>query len=822
MAKVKDSRAGKHRIAGWTSSIMTTAISIMVIAAGLFVARPALLGSKAPASPPAVTADLPSSILAHFNANIERPALRAANEMEAAVDRVTADVVQPWKDGWTSKNGASLASVLTPTATVSDLSAPLGSPSRSFAGIAQHKWAGVSNVDAAAAASMADKYLGQFKQVEDLGLEIDSAKVQGNTADLSVSYDLRGIDNAGQHRQDRGRMNIVCVSEGGKWKISKMAANGMESLTCAKPAFADVTQNVGLNRVNVFQRLEAIRRGGYAIALGDYDGDKNVDLFVGAWGASQLFRNNGDGTYTDVTAQAGLSDITLVKAAAFVDVRNTGTKDLVLSRFTMDQDNDVQVYTNENGRFTKVDNSLTRNNRFDKAMPMALADFNKDGYLDLYVGFPGNRDFTVTDRTPQKLTAQGMFINNHSGKFVDNTAKSGLQGRLAATLPTFPHASVAADFDGDGQMDLLVVDDRRNRSPIYRNMGNARFVDVGKNVGINNMGWGMGVAVGDYDNDGKADIYVTNVDFTAARRVAAVVKADPKQVLTGNHLYRNLGNGRFEDVTDKAGVGWAGQGSGGCAWVDYDNDGNQDLYVVNGLWSGASKKDFASTFVRNYVAAMQEPTQMQASVAASDANVPSPKDPDTTNLVMKFLASYRGADGKEQPISMGGYQRHCLFRNNGDGTFTEVGYMTGVDRLEDGYMPAIADYNKDGKVDLFLRNADPGVKEHWYSSLNLLQNNTDTSNQSLTVYLKGDGKKTNRDAVGTIVTIWTGGKKQVREVIALNGASQSEMGAFFGLGKSGKVDRMQVRWPSGKVQEFANLTPGRITIEEGAKKISSI
>jgi hypothetical protein len=166
--------------------------------------------------------------------------------------------------------------------------------------------------------------------------------------------------------------------------------------------------------------------------------------------------------------------------------------------------------------------------------------------------------------------------------------------------------------------------------------------------------------------------------------------------------------------------------------------------------------------------------------------------------------------------SLGGHQHNRLFRNNGDGSFTEVGFLEGADRIEDGYVVAPADVDGDGVQDLVLRNCDPapGVK---MATVRLLRN-TLPGATSLTVAL--EGTQSNRDGVGAVVTATVGDRRHVREVRGTNGAVQTEPVAFFGLDGAKTVDRLEVRWPSGQVSVFSGVDSGHVRLKEGARTLA--
>jgi len=377
----------------------------------------------------------------------------------------------------------------------------------------------------------------------------------------------------------------------------------------------------------------------------------------------------------------------------------------------------------------------------------------------------------------------------------------------------------------------MIADDRRGVSQVFKNDGKANFSEVAADSGLNNEAWAMGIAVGDYDNDGLPDVYYSNIDFLAAKRIDAVLNDEDIQLFHGNRLYRNLGNGKFEDVTDKSGVGWAGEAAAGAGWFDYDNDGDLDLYVLNGLWTGPGDEDLSSLFNQAYVAELLvEKTDLARAKAPLDVDAISLRNPGFNNMIIQTLTHFTGnlSDVKSKTVddvpslSLGGNQRNVLFRNNGDGSFTEIGYLAGVDTIDDGYMPAFADVDQDGKVDLLVRSCDPGTPQYQYPSLRLYKNQMAEAGNNLKITLTGDGINSNRDAVGAKITVRIGDTIMVREIDTVSGASQSEMAAFFGLGEFDKVDEVTVNWPSGKVSTYQNVVAGAMHYTEGTIEDSGL
>lgn len=737
------------------------------------------------------------------------PLLAGINNDERLVEALRAEVLSPWRKSWLIGDAAAYAALFGPNGEDLNWSAPPQSPRRERDGIKESVWILKGS---AAGSSGARRYLKSFKTIEDFRLEVLKATPRDGAASLEVLFDLRGLTSRGGRRHDRGRLLLELKRAGDQWKLASVKAEEMESLASSGTAFEDATEAFGLGQLPVIDRREAIRRGGYALAAADYDGDGKPDMMMGSWGPLRLMRNAG-GRFEDVTEKAGLASETLVKAAAFVDLDNDGDKDLFLLRFhDAEIEEDAIAYRNKgDGTFQRVTGLLPRSRKYDQAMPLAVADFDLNGSLDLYLGFPGSRDFTNLGREPNTKAPQGVWLNQGSWKFKEAPHDSPM---WLDPEPVYPHSVVAADINGDRKPDLLVSEDRGNVSPLYRNEGGGRFRNVTKESGIVNWSWGMTAVTGDYDGDGATDLALTNIDFLASRRILATRasrEAGPAEMnalervranMPGNRLFRNKGDGTFEETTDKAGIRWAGEGPAGASWIDFNSDGWLDLYVSNGLWSGGSN-DISSLFTRLHIA--REASYAENAVeSALGSPIARPTEGSAPNKILQILRA-------DPSLSMAGSQRNRLFRNNGDGTFTEIGYLAGADRLEDGYVSSSVDIDGDGRQDLLLRNGDPAPGLS-YPSVVLLRNKLG-KNASLSVTL--EGTKSNRDGVGARLELDIAGRRLVRETLSVTGTSQSEPGAFFGYGGASRAERLVVRWPSGLVSELKNLKPGRIHVVEG-------
>jgi hypothetical protein len=321
----------------------------------------------------------------------------------------------------------------------------------------------------------------------------------------------------------------------------------------AEMKFTDITAQAGINNA----------AKGACVAFVDYDADGYMDIYVGNTGKvpepsgkpNLLYRNNGDGTFTDVAAEVGIADSRQTPGAAFGDFDNDGDPDLYVAN---DFGLNALYLNNGGGSFEDVTDAAGVRGGVDviggEEVPngygVALADENNDGYLDIYVVNLGGGNI--------------LYRNNGDGTFTDISAQAGVQAGNG--IQGAGTAAVFSDFNNDGRLDLYAVNGYGLPSFFYLS-NHTGFDDATNKAGVGELDDGAGAAFGDYDNDGDMDLYVTN---------AASAEGAPLP----NILYRNDGRGIFDDVTKEAGV--AGEDySLGAVFGDLDNDGRLDLYVVN-------------------------------------------------------------------------------------------------------------------------------------------------------------------------------------------------------------------------------------------------
>jgi tetratricopeptide (TPR) repeat protein/peroxiredoxin len=547
--------------------------------------------------------------------------------------------------------------------------------------------------------------------------------------------------------------------------------------------------------------------GHNGVSVADIDNDGFDDLYVcqPAGLPNRLYRNRGDGTLEDITELSGLGILDTTSCALFADFDNDGQQDVVIVRA-----NGPLLFLNEGGgKFRrKADAFRFADPPQGTFTGAAVADYDRDGWLDiyfcLYLYYKGTDQYKypVPYHDAENGPPNFMMRNNRDGTFRDVTAASGLNQNNTR----YSFCCGWDDYNRDGWPDLYVVNDF-GRKNLYRNNGNGTFTDVAPQEGVEDVGAGMSVCWLDYDNDGAEDIYVADMWTAAGERVSAqeIFKRDsPEKVRAlyrkhamGNSLYRNRGSrdsgsqsngGAFQDATTFARVGM-GRWSWSSDAFDFDHDGFPDLYIANGMISGPSREDLNSFFWRQVVAS----------------------SPDLEKFSQDYEQGWSAinelirADG-----TWSGYERNVFYANNRDGTFSDVSGAVGMDFLEDGRAFALADFDHDGRQEVFLKNRNG-------PQLRLLKNGIENLPPSITFRLRGT--KSNRDAIGAAVTVETESGRQTRMLQAGSGfLSQHSKEVFFGLGNTQGPVQASIRWPSGLVQEFHNLAPSHtFWIEEGSE-----
>ena len=698
-------------------------------------------------------------------------------------------------------------------------------------------------------------FLQSFVQIDAFQWDIFDAELSADQKEiiLSVRMDFRGQLKEGSFKRlnDRAVLKMTFSSGADGWDLNAVETVSSERLVSNRtPTFVNSTDKWKLNELPVTDRKEAIRRGGYALVVADLDNDGLKDMIVGHHGPVQILKNTGS-DFIDVTKEYGILEEGSVKSAAVDDLDNDGDKDIVFLRFVeqgQDQLGDFVAYENTGSEgkaeFKRHLNLLPRGRKYDRAMPLTLSDFNGDGNTDIYIGFPGLRDFTsgiYNRERPENLHSQGVWYNKGDWNFEELDVEFGIVNDNGV----YAHASLASDLNGDGRPEIIIVDDSGRINPIYQRGEDGKYQETSESMGLKMSGMSMGMTTGDFNNDGHLDIIASNVTLTAGERLfnmaGHVDFADARyasnfaalqESYTGILLYQNQGDGTFVDVTEQSGLSWTGEAASAGEWVDFNHDGLLDYYLPNGLWTNGGEQ-LDSIFFRSELAAHADPLHTgirEASEFRSNepqgledletlkldfendvhggSNFAAVREEEQVNPILRMLRRHKNTSD-EYTFSLGGDQRNRLYRNNGDGTFTEVGYLEGADCAEDGYIVAPMDIDNNGTQDLVLRNTDPAIGNS-YDPVILLENTSST--ESLEVLFSGTRSPLGARVIAEFSSA-NGDYTVTREVRSVNGAVQAEPNAFIGMPAGSTLNNLRVQWADGSVQDLGQPENNQLVVQ---------
>jgi len=534
--------------------------------------------------------------------------------------------------------------------------------------------------------------------------------------------------------------------------------------------FSNVAQAAGLTAHTIYgdehKNRYLLETTGTGAAFIDYDNDGWLDVFLvngtrldgvspSLKVTNRLYRNRGDGTFADVTEKAGLVRTGWGQSVCVGDYDNDGYDDLFVSSFGKN----ALYRNNGNGTFTELaEKAGVANNRTRWGSGCAFVDYDRDGLLDLFVASYIDLDLKTAPLPetgpclykgvmvacgPPGLTGgvNTLYRNNGNGAFTDVSEKSG----ITKSNGTYGLGVLVADFDNDGWPDIYVANDSAPAA-LYQNNTNGTFTDVGIEAGCafsmdGKSQAGMGVSAGDYDRDGWLDIFKTNFAGDTST------------------LYRNTGKAAFDDVTFQAGIGlytrWLGWG---CGFVDVENDGWPDIFLVNG-----------------HVYPEVEKLTTEAGYA----------------------------------------QRKVLYRNLQNGRFVDVSDQAGeaVTQPNASRGAAFADYDNDGDMDVLINSvngppellrADSSNQNNWIKIKTI---GTKSNRDGIGARLKcvtADGSQ--------IDEVRSGGSYY----------SQNDLRVHFGVGKNQRIKTIEIRWPSGQLETLSDLAVNQlITVKEGSGIVRS-
>ena len=511
-----------------------------------------------------------------------------------------------------------------------------------------------------------------------------------------IDFQLDSCETERRHAPETMAGGVAIFDFNNDGYLDIFFANGadIETLKKTSPKYSDrLFQNDGKGNFKDVTERAGLAGAGYdvGVAIGDYDNDGFADIFVGGVHANRLYHNNGDGTFTDVTVKAGIAR----------------------------PDPDYGPLWSVGG---------------------AWADFNNDGLLDLFIvnylawdihsepaceAAPGRLDYCHPKF--YKPTPDQLFLNNGNGTFRDVSAEFGIRAHPGKGMGVG-----VADFDLDGWMDVFVTNDKLYNS-FFHNSGGAKFEETAFPAGValsadGNFISGMGVDARDVDNDGLPDIAFVALDHETFP------------------VFRNLGKGKFADITSGSGMARLSAPMAGYSpnLGDFDNDGLKDLFVSRG--------------------------HVQWSKYSAQAQIDQP---------------------------------NTVFRNLGNAKFgassDEAGFAAVHPSRHRG--AAVGDLNADGRLDVVV-SALSAPAEVWIN---------DTSSTNHWLEFRLEGTKSNRDAIGARIKLTADGKTQYNEVFFASGYASSSAGpVHFGLGAATSASLVEIRWPSGIVQELKDVAGGRI------------
>lgn len=497
---------------------------------------------------------------------------------------------------------------------------------------------------------------------------------------------------------------------------------------------------------------------GASVAVTDFDNDGWPDVYLtnAAVGSqNKLWRNNHDGTFTDVAAKAGLADVNRRAGslrALFFDYDHDGHKDLLINTTFC-----PKVFHNDGGTFRDV-SEKSGIDHCGYSTASNLIDYDNDGYLDVVIA-DYFKPVDLSDPATTKFMWNRIGGADNGGPILiyrndrDGTF-SRVPGSLGIKSRGFTQAVGVYHLAGTKLPDLFFATDF-NVDQIYFNAGKGRFTDASERLGLKYRGFGMNSDAADLDDDGRPTIFVSKIYV-------------PGHEVAGNTLLKMTADGPFVDVAAERGVdrcGWAW----GAKFLDLDNDGRLDLVVANGLLSASKKKDywFEQDVIEAAGAAVMEDADLWPAVADK---------------------------------SLAGYQKKCVFYNVG-GRMADVTDQTALkDDFSDGRGVAAIDYLNNGS--LAFVEANVGQPARFYRN--------EQKNRNHWIGFELTGTRSNRDAWGSVVTVKAAGRTMTRELQPANGyLSQSDSRLHFGLGPDAKIESVEVRWPSGRTQTLPAPAPNR-------------
>jgi len=514
---------------------------------------------------------------------------------------------------------------------------------------------------------------------------------------------------------------------------------------------------------------------GAAVSVVDFNRDGWADLYVtnsGEVSQNALFKNNTDGSFTDVAAASGVADLNqtgtgVSMGSVWGDYDNDGYEDLFLYKWGK-----PELFHNDAGqKFTRVSERMSLP-AWVNANTAVWFDYDRDGRLDLFLGGYYAEDVDLWHLKNTKMMPESfeyaknggrkyLFHNLGDGSFEEVSQKLGIDTRRWAL------AATVADLRGTGQQDLFIANDY-GISELYLNDGK-QFREAGKQTGVGfSPKSGMSASVGDILNQGRYSIYVSNISEDGI-----LIQGNnlwvPRDGTGGDAVeYDNLARAMDVEVG-----GW----SFGAQFGDLNNDGTLDLYLVNGYVSLDRNQNYWYDFSK---------------IAGGNSTI------------ISDAAQWPAMDGR----SLSGYQQKRVWINDGAGKFVNVAQAVGASDVYDGRAVALVDLWNRGVLDVVVANQK--------GPLLIYKNNVAPENKWISFELEGSAS--NRSAIGAEVRLFWDGRQQVQQVSGGSGfCAQNQRRLHFGVGKNPRIEKAEIRWPSGKIETIEKPSVGQVyKIKESA------
>ena len=547
--------------------------------------------------------------------------------------------------------------------------------------------------------------------------------------------------------------------------------------------FEEVAKTAGINFVHQAPTLDhrldhimpQVASMGAAVSVVDFNRDGWADLYVtnsGEGSKNALYKNNKDGSFTDVAADLGLADLNqaatgVSMGSVWGDYDNDGYEDLFLYKWGK-----PELFHNDSGqKFTRVSDKAALP-AWVNANTAVWFDYDRDGRLDLFLGGYYAEDVDLWHLKNTKMMPESfeyarnggrkyLFHNLGDGSFEEVSQKLGIDTRRWAL------ATTVADLRGEGSQDLFIANDY-GISELYFNDGK-QFREVGKDTGVGfSPKSGMNASVGDILNQGRYSIYVSNI-------------SEEGILIQGNNLWvpRDGTGGdalKYDNLARAMDVEMGGW-SFGAQFGDLNNDGNLDLYLVNGYVSLDRNQNYWYDFSK---------------IAGGNSTI------------ISDAAQWPAMDGR----SLSGYQQKRVWLNDGAGKFVNVAQAVGASDVFDGRAVALVDLWNRGVLDVVVANQR--------GPLLIYKNTVTPDNKWISFELEGSAS--NRSAIGAEVRLFWDGHQQVQQVSGGSGfCAQNQRRLHFGVGKNPRIEKAEIRWPSGKIETIEKPMVGQVyKIKESA------